>query len=147
MHCQLLAFLASILGFVLLTSASANSSLSENSTFSYIDRSSPHAAPPHYYTFNGGSSSDTPARLSKHGVGGQHFCEGANWTCVCGSSCCTKNFCLNYVPVSFNKVSSVGPNPDTVCWFFEYVFASCISAHCPPAPCLLSLNVCVRGLG
>lgn len=58
-----------------------------------------------------------------------------------------KNFCFNYEPVSFNKISLVGPDPDTVCWFFEYAFVSCISAHCPLAPYLLSLNVCVRGLG
>ena len=142
MRLQPLTLLASILGFVLLTSASANSSLNEDSTFPYIDRSNPRAARPHYYTFNGSSPSDTPAHLSKRGVGGQCFCEGANWAGVCGYPCCMKNFCLNYEPVSFNKISLVGPDPTPCAGSLSMYF--CLL---PPAPCLLSLNVCVRGLG
>lgn len=30
-----------------------------------------------------------------------------------------KDFCLNYELVSFNKISSVGPDPGTVRWFFD----------------------------
>lgn len=53
-----------------------------------------------------------------------------------------KNFCFNYEPVSFNKISLVGPDPDTVCWFFdrEECYGNRIGVRWPSISDLLTIN-------